>query len=169
MSDDEEVTEEVLARLSHDLAEHVRASLREGDEGGAVVDSGGGETNEDAPAPTTSAVSWSSREAPDDDDIMISALVSAMAKGREMMANPSSCTDPVRVTVNLDKDIELPAEDAVDSLSNEERDNVVGQVYQRLMEIESRLLLDAKALPDAVSVAPRRFVTALVAACSSCR
>jgi magnesium chelatase subunit H len=43
-------------------------------------------------------------------------------------------------TVNLDKDIELPAEDAVDSLSNEERDNVVGQVYQRLMEIESRLL-----------------------------
>jgi hypothetical protein len=82
MSDDEEVTEEVLARLSHDLAEHVRASLREGDEGDAVVDSGGGETNEDAPAPTTSAVSWSSHEAPDDDDIMISALVSAMAKGR---------------------------------------------------------------------------------------
>ena len=104
MSDDEEVTEEVLARLSHDLAEHVRASLREGDEGGAVVDSGGVETNEDAPAPTTSAVSWSSREAPDDDDIMISALVSAMAKGREMMASPGGGTDPVRVTVNLDKD-----------------------------------------------------------------
>ena len=104
MSDDEEVTEEVLARLSHDLAEHVRASLREGDEGDAVVDSGGGETNEDAPAPTTSAVSWSSHEAPDDDDIMISALVSAMAKGREMMASPGGGTDPVRVTVNLDKD-----------------------------------------------------------------
>jgi hypothetical protein len=104
MSDDEEVTEEVLARLSHDLAEHVRASLREGDEGDAVVDSGGAETNEDAPAPTTSAVSWSSREAPDDDDIMISALVSAMAKGREMMASPGGGTDPVRVTVNLDKD-----------------------------------------------------------------
>ena len=54
--------------------------------------------------PTTSAVSWSSREAPDDDDIMISALVSAMAKGREMMASPGGGTDPVRVTVNLDKD-----------------------------------------------------------------
>ena len=33
-------------------------------------------------------------------------------------------------------------------------------------EAEARLLLDAKALPDAVSVAPRRFVTALVAACT---
>jgi hypothetical protein len=33
-------------------------------------------------------------------------------------------------------------------------------------EVEARLLLDAKALPDAVSVAPRRFVTALVAACT---
>jgi len=43
-------------------------------------------------------------------------------------------------TVNLDKDVDLPEEDAIDSLSDEERDNVVGSVYQRLMEIESRLL-----------------------------
>lgn len=45
-------------------------------------------------------------------------------------------------TCNLDKDIEdLPSEtDDAKSLSLEERDNVVGKVYRRLMEIESRLL-----------------------------
>ena len=80
MSDDDEVTEEVLARLSREMAEPVRVSLRQG-EPDAVVDSQvAGE--DDAPGPRTSAVSWSSRENPDDDDIMISALVSAMAKGR---------------------------------------------------------------------------------------
>ncbi|MEB3830518.1 magnesium chelatase subunit H [Phormidium sp. CCY1219] len=41
--------------------------------------------------------------------------------------------------VNLDKDIDLPEKDAAE-LSAEERDTVVGQVYRRLMEIESRLL-----------------------------
>lgn len=41
--------------------------------------------------------------------------------------------------VNLDKDIELPAEDA-SGLSKEERDTLVGKVYIKLMEIESRLL-----------------------------
>ncbi|TVQ16913.1 MAG: magnesium chelatase subunit H [Leptolyngbya sp. DLM2.Bin15] len=41
--------------------------------------------------------------------------------------------------VNLDKDIELPEVDA-DQLSAEERDNLIGKVYIRLMEIESRLL-----------------------------
>lgn len=39
---------------------------------------------------------------------------------------------------NLDRDVELPAEDAV--LSADERDGVVGRVYGKLMEIESRLL-----------------------------
>ncbi|CAI6001480.1 unnamed protein product [Closterium sp. NIES-64] len=39
---------------------------------------------------------------------------------------------------NLDKDVELPEEDAV--LESEERDMVVGRVYGKLMEIESRLL-----------------------------
>ena len=41
--------------------------------------------------------------------------------------------------VNLDKDIDLPESDAKD-LSPEDRDNVVGIVYRKLMEIESRLL-----------------------------
>ena len=40
---------------------------------------------------------------------------------------------------NLDQDIALPDTDAKE-LSNEERDNVVGSVYRKLMEIESRLL-----------------------------
>jgi magnesium chelatase subunit H len=41
--------------------------------------------------------------------------------------------------VNLDKDIDLPEADAKD-MSAEERDNLVGWVYRKLMEIESRLL-----------------------------
>ncbi|MBD2498565.1 magnesium chelatase subunit H [Nostoc sp. FACHB-280] len=41
--------------------------------------------------------------------------------------------------VNLDKDIDLPEIDAKD-MSPEERDNIVGSVYRKLMEIESRLL-----------------------------
>jgi magnesium chelatase subunit H len=41
--------------------------------------------------------------------------------------------------VNLDKDIELPADDA-SNLSAEERDTLIGKVYIKLMEIESRLL-----------------------------
>ena len=41
--------------------------------------------------------------------------------------------------VNLDKDIDLPKQDA-DQMNGEERDNVVGAVYRQLMEIESRLL-----------------------------
>jgi magnesium chelatase subunit H len=41
--------------------------------------------------------------------------------------------------VNLDKDIHLPDQDAKD-MSAEERDTIVGRVYIKLMEIESRLL-----------------------------
>jgi magnesium chelatase subunit H len=41
--------------------------------------------------------------------------------------------------VNLDKDINLPEIDAKD-MTAEERDNIVGMVYRKLMEIESRLL-----------------------------
>ena len=41
--------------------------------------------------------------------------------------------------VNLDKDINLPETDAKD-MSGEERDQIVGSVYRKLMEIESRLL-----------------------------
>jgi len=40
---------------------------------------------------------------------------------------------------NLDQDIALPDVDAKE-LTNEERDNIVGSVYRKLMEIESRLL-----------------------------
>ncbi|MDX2272958.1 MAG: magnesium chelatase subunit H [Cyanobacteriota bacterium] len=41
--------------------------------------------------------------------------------------------------VNLDKDVVLPSQEAQD-LSLEERDTVVGRLYSKLMEIESRLL-----------------------------
>ena len=41
--------------------------------------------------------------------------------------------------VNLDKDINLPETDAKD-MDAEERDTIVGNVYRKLMEIESRLL-----------------------------
>lgn len=41
--------------------------------------------------------------------------------------------------VNLDKDIELPETNSA-NLSGDERDHIVGSVYRKLMEIESRLL-----------------------------
>ena len=41
--------------------------------------------------------------------------------------------------VNLEQDIQLPDNDATE-LTSEQRDNLVGSVYRRLMEIESRLL-----------------------------
>ncbi len=50
----------------------------------------------------------------------------------------NSIMDKCRI-VNLDKDIDLPETDARD-MSADERDNIVGSVYRRLMEIESRLL-----------------------------
>ncbi|PHJ56651.1 magnesium chelatase [Nostoc linckia z18] len=50
----------------------------------------------------------------------------------------NSIMDKCRI-VNLDKDINLPETDAKE-MSAEERDNIVGSVYRKLMEIESRLL-----------------------------
>lgn len=41
--------------------------------------------------------------------------------------------------VNLDQDIKLPNTDAKDMIS-EQRDNIVGSTYRKLIEIESRLL-----------------------------
>ncbi len=41
--------------------------------------------------------------------------------------------------VNLDKDVDLPEKDGKD-LTPEERDNLIGLVYRKLMDIESRLL-----------------------------
>ena len=46
--------------------------------------------------------------------------------------------DKVRL-VNFDKDVTLPEKDAKE-IDLEERDNVIGQVYNKLMEIESRVL-----------------------------
>ncbi|MBD2680604.1 MULTISPECIES: magnesium chelatase subunit H [Nostoc] len=50
----------------------------------------------------------------------------------------NSIMDKCRI-VNLDKDINLPETDAKE-MSADERDNIVGIVYRKLMEIESRLL-----------------------------
>jgi magnesium chelatase subunit H len=50
----------------------------------------------------------------------------------------NSIMDKCRI-VNLDKDINLPETDSKD-MTPEERDNIVGNVYRKLMEIESRLL-----------------------------
>ncbi|MDZ8136812.1 MAG: magnesium chelatase subunit H [Nostoc sp. DedQUE04] len=50
----------------------------------------------------------------------------------------NSIMDKCRI-VNLDKDIDLPETDARD-MSIDDRDNIVGNVYRKLMEIESRLL-----------------------------
>ncbi|MHC5676325.1 magnesium chelatase subunit H [Nostoc sp.] len=50
----------------------------------------------------------------------------------------NSIMDKCRI-VNLDKDINLPETDARD-MSADDRDNIVGKVYRKLMEIESRLL-----------------------------
>ncbi|MEH2294564.1 magnesium chelatase subunit H [Nostoc sp.] len=50
----------------------------------------------------------------------------------------NSIMDKCRI-VNLDKDINLPETDARE-MSADDRDNIVGNVYRRLMEIESRLL-----------------------------
>ncbi|MEM1369765.1 MAG: magnesium chelatase subunit H, partial [Cyanobacteria bacterium P01_H01_bin.15] len=50
----------------------------------------------------------------------------------------NTIVDQCRI-VNLDKDIELPEVDAKNLTANE-RDNIVGSVYRKLMEIESRLL-----------------------------
>lgn len=54
------------------------------------------------------------------------------------MAIVNTIVDKCRL-VNLDQDVTLPEQDASE-LSSEERDTIVGQVYRRLMEIESRLL-----------------------------
>ncbi|MFN6528493.1 magnesium chelatase subunit H [Nostoc sp. ChiSLP03a] len=50
----------------------------------------------------------------------------------------NSIMDKCRI-VNLDKDINLPETDARD-MSADDRDRIVGNVYRKLMEIESRLL-----------------------------
>jgi magnesium chelatase subunit H len=72
-------------------------------------------------------------------------LVSSYKGLRENEARGPSIVNSIvtsAITCNLDKDIDdLPDEDVqAKDLTLEERDNIVGKVYQRLMEIESRLL-----------------------------
>lgn len=66
------------------------------------------------------------------------ASYQTLKDGGRGVAIVNSIVDKCRL-VNLDKDIELPEADTKD-LSAEQRDTLVGRVYGKLMEIESRLL-----------------------------
>ncbi len=71
----------------------------------------------------------------------LSELIASYQTLKDSGRGPSivnAIVDKCRI-VNLDKDIELPEIDAKD-MTAEDRDNLVGKVYIRLMEIESRLL-----------------------------
>mmetsp|Transcript_60506 Transcript_60506/g.96072 ORF Transcript_60506/g.96072 Transcript_60506/m.96072 type:complete len:1144 (+) Transcript_60506:2-3433(+) len=73
----------------------------------------------------------------------LSELVGSYQSMREGGRGPTIVNSIVATarTCNLDKDIELPEEDADSSkLSLDERDKIVGLVYSKIMEIESRLL-----------------------------
>jgi magnesium chelatase subunit H len=61
-----------------------------------------------------------------------------LREGARGIAIVNAICDKARL-VNLDKDVELPTVDAA-QLTLEERDTVVGKLYAKLMEIESRLL-----------------------------
>jgi magnesium chelatase subunit H len=61
-----------------------------------------------------------------------------LRQGNRGISIVNTIMDKVRL-VNLDQDVKLPDQDAKD-LSLEERDNVIGQVYNKLMEVESRVL-----------------------------
>ncbi len=66
------------------------------------------------------------------------ASYQTLKDGGRGIAIANSVMDQCRI-VNLDKDIELPTVDARD-LTQDERDTLIGKVYIKLMEIESRLL-----------------------------
>lgn len=61
-----------------------------------------------------------------------------LRQGNRGVSIVNTIMDKVRL-VNLDQDVELGSLDAKD-MSLEERDNIVGQVYNKLMEVESRVL-----------------------------
>ncbi len=61
-----------------------------------------------------------------------------LRSGARGAAIVNAIADKVRLT-NLDKDVALPEKDGQD-MTPEERDTLVGQVYSKLMEIESRVL-----------------------------
>ncbi|KAL3142075.1 Magnesium chelatase [Trebouxia sp. C0010 RCD-2024] len=68
-------------------------------------------------------------------------LIASYQTLRESGRGPAICNTIIETArqCNLDKDIQLPEEDAKD-LDLAQRDSLVGQAYSRLMEIESRLL-----------------------------
>ncbi|MCA1904230.1 MAG: magnesium chelatase subunit H, partial [Cyanobacteria bacterium KgW148] len=71
----------------------------------------------------------------------LSELISSYKELRQGARGASivnTIVDKVKL-VNLDQDVVLPVQDAKD-MTIEERDNFVGQVYNKLMEIESRVL-----------------------------
>merc|ERR1719230_748098 len=74
----------------------------------------------------------------------LSELVSSYNGLRESEARGPKIVNSIIATAyqcNLDKDVELPSEDAdTAELTLEERDAIVGRCYSKLMEIESRLL-----------------------------
>jgi len=70
-------------------------------------------------------------------------LISSYQSMRESGRGEQICATIIETArqCNLDKDVKLPADDeAAKALTLDERDMVVGNVYRKLMEIESRLL-----------------------------
>jgi magnesium chelatase subunit H len=61
-----------------------------------------------------------------------------LRQGMRGIAIANTIMDKVRL-VNLEKDVNLPNQDAKE-MTLEERDNVIGMVYNKLMEVESRVL-----------------------------
>jgi len=68
-------------------------------------------------------------------------LIASYQSLKDTGRGPAICSTIIETAklCNLDKDVKLPEAEAKD-LTSEDRDNVVGQVYRKLMEIESRLL-----------------------------
>lgn len=68
-------------------------------------------------------------------------LISSYQGMRDSGRAPAICATIIETArqCNLDKDVALPTEDPKD-LTLDERDSIVGNVYRKLMEIESRLL-----------------------------
>lgn len=68
-------------------------------------------------------------------------LISSYQSLKDSGRGPAICNTIIETArqCNLDKDVKLPEGDAKD-ISAEDRDMIVGKVYRKLMEIESRLL-----------------------------
>ena len=85
------------------------------------------------PAPETAGLNRGLKE--------LSELIGSykeLRQGNRGVSIVNTIMDKVRM-VNLDQDVNLPDSDAKD-MSLEERDNIIGKVYNKLMEVESRVL-----------------------------